>query len=172
MWEESDRNILRRKKELRDKAKNSNTAEDWKAYYKFVKNNSVEMTGTIFASKSHPAFTAKDFEIQERLLNEYEKVKDEYKKSLQESGIYGTVDNNGVFSFNVDPLTGLPDPTLKAKFDSVMAEWERLNRPFDTAGKPINTIGGNNWKYRIWEKPDVSKWGDPQYEKNSKRSCT
>jgi hypothetical protein len=94
-----------KKKELRDKAKNSNTAEDWKAYYKFVKNNSVEMTGTIFASKSHPAFTAKDFEIQERLLNEYEKVKDEYKKSLQESGIYGTVDNNGVFSFNVDPLT-------------------------------------------------------------------
>jgi len=154
-----------KKKELRDKAKITNTAEDWKAYYKFVKNNSVEMTGTIFASKSHPAFTAKDFEIQERLLNEYEKVKDEYKKSLQESGIYGTVDNNGVFSFNVDPLTGLPDPTLKAKFDSVMAEWERLNKPFDAAGKPINTIGGNNWKYRIWEKPDVSKWGDPQYEK-------
>jgi hypothetical protein len=150
-----------KKKQLRDKAEETGSRVDWKAYYDFVNKNSVQMTETIFKSKSHASFTAKDFEIQERLLKEYEKAKKEYKRTLEEGGVYGTFDAAGTFVFT--------DATLQARFTATMSEWDRLNRPFDAVtGEPIYVKGGNNWKYRVYEKPDVAKWGDEGYKRIQK----
>lgn len=137
---------------LRKTAQESGLDADWKKYYHFIQTNSVEITEEIYKARKHPSFTEKDFEMQDKLMQRYEQNRESYVNALRTSGLFGDV-VNGVFEF---------DEATKPRYDQLVAEWERLNSPW------LNVKGGNNRAYRVFEKPDLSKWGDSKYDKIQK----